>query len=76
MNSSRGDPASIFQMVGRCGRDGRPGLAILLVEKSRRGGKNTVNEFTRGAEQSNEDRMDALAVTPVCLRIAFSVDNL
>ncbi|PLW43784.1 hypothetical protein PCASD_09397 [Puccinia coronata f. sp. avenae] len=76
MNTGRGDPTAIFQMVGRCGQDGRPGLAILLVEKKRRGGKNQISDFVQGCEQSNDDRMDALAITPVCLRIAFSIDNL
>ncbi|KAA1131707.1 ATP-dependent DNA helicase sgs1 [Puccinia graminis f. sp. tritici] len=72
----RGDPAQIAQMLGRCGRDGRMGLGLMFVEKTRRSGKNTVNQFTRGAAQSDEDRIDALAITPVCLRIAFSMDNL
>jgi superfamily II DNA helicase RecQ len=31
----RGDPSAICQMIGRCGRDGRPGLAIFYVEKRR-----------------------------------------
>jgi superfamily II DNA helicase RecQ len=72
----RGDPAQIAQMIGRCGRDGRTGLALMFVEKTRRSGKNSVDQFTRGAEQSDEDRIDALAITPVCLRIAFSMDNM
>jgi superfamily II DNA helicase RecQ len=72
----RGDPAQIAQMIGRCGRDGRNGLAILFMEKTRRTGKNSVNHFTRGVDQTDEDRIDALAITPVCLRIAFSMDNL
>ncbi|OAV94852.1 hypothetical protein PTTG_00763, partial [Puccinia triticina 1-1 BBBD Race 1] len=28
----RGDPSTISQMMGSCGRDGRPGLAILFME--------------------------------------------
>ena len=76
VNVGRGDPASICQMIGRCGRDGKPGLAILFVEKTRRKGKNLVAQFTRGATQTDEDRMDALAITPVCLCVAFSMDNL
>jgi ATP-dependent DNA helicase RecQ len=72
----RGDPASVCQMIGRCGRDGRPGLAIMLVEKNLRNGKNSVDQFAPGALQTDPDRMDALAITPVCLRIAFSLDNL
>ncbi|EFP91556.2 uncharacterized protein PGTG_17610 [Puccinia graminis f. sp. tritici CRL 75-36-700-3] len=76
VHMGRGDPASICQMIGRCGRDGRPGLAVMFVEKNRRNGKNTVDQFTPAAYQSDPDRMDALAITPVCLRIAFSMDNL
>ncbi|KNE93805.1 hypothetical protein PSTG_12809 [Puccinia striiformis f. sp. tritici PST-78] len=72
----RGDPSLVCQMVGRCGRDGRPGLAILFVEPNQPKGKNKPEDFTPGQIQSDEDRMDALAVTPVCLRIAFSMDNL
>lgn len=30
-----GDLAAIGQMIGRCGRDGKPGLAVMLVEKTR-----------------------------------------
>ncbi|POW04143.1 hypothetical protein PSHT_11373 [Puccinia striiformis] len=32
--------------------------------------------FRRGAVQTDLDRMDALAITPLCLRVAFSLDNL
>ncbi|KAI7934516.1 hypothetical protein MJO28_016943 [Puccinia striiformis f. sp. tritici] len=74
----RGDPASLFQMIGRCGRDGRPGLSILFVEPHRRNGKNSVDDFEddEPMDQTEYDRMDALAITPVCLRVAFSLDNL
>ncbi|KAH9457821.1 hypothetical protein Pst134EB_010133 [Puccinia striiformis f. sp. tritici] len=71
-----GDPANICQMIGRCGRDGRQGLAVMFVEKNRRGGKNSIDQFQRGAVQTDQDRMDALAITPLCLRVAFSMDNL
>jgi superfamily II DNA helicase RecQ len=76
VHMGRADPASIVQMVGRCGRDGRAGLAIIFVEKNRRNGKNSVEDFDVGVSQSDDDQMDALAVTPVCLRIAFAIDNL
>ncbi|PLW24221.1 hypothetical protein PCASD_10484 [Puccinia coronata f. sp. avenae] len=76
VHMGRGDPSAICQMIGRCGRDGKPGLAILFVEKTRTNGKNATSQFKAGVEQSENDRMDALAVTPVCLRIAFAVDNL
>ncbi|KAI7933445.1 hypothetical protein MJO28_017648 [Puccinia striiformis f. sp. tritici] len=78
----RGDPSSICQMIGRCGRgEDNPGLGIMLVETNRRKGKNNVsdfpnhNAFKSGYIPSDDDWMDALAITPVCLRIAFSIDN-
>ncbi|KAI7955221.1 hypothetical protein MJO28_005621 [Puccinia striiformis f. sp. tritici] len=76
IHMGRGDPASIAQMIGRCGRDGRPGLGIIFVEKNRKNGKNRVDRFPDPENQGDDDRMDALAITPVCLRIAFSLDNL
>ncbi|KAI7936915.1 hypothetical protein MJO28_015814 [Puccinia striiformis f. sp. tritici] len=76
IHMGRGDPASIAQMIGRCGRDGRPGLGIIFVEKNRKNGKNRVDQFPDPENQGDDDRMDALAITPVCLRIAFSLDNL
>ncbi|PLW54483.1 hypothetical protein PCANC_05648 [Puccinia coronata f. sp. avenae] len=72
----RGNPASLFQMIGRCGRDGRPGLALMLVEKSQKNGKNCVEDFDDETKQEEDNRMDAMAITPVCLRIAYSLDNL
>ncbi|OAV95523.1 hypothetical protein, variant [Puccinia triticina 1-1 BBBD Race 1] len=73
----RGDPASLFQMIGRCGRDRKPGLAIMFVEPHRKNGKNCVADFEddEPMNQTEDDRMDALAVTPVCLRIAYALDN-
>jgi superfamily II DNA helicase RecQ len=76
VHMGRSDPANIAQMIGQCGRNGRPGLAVLLVEKTWRNGKNLVKQLVSGPEQTDEDRMDALAITPVCLRVAFSLDNL
>ncbi|POW13545.1 hypothetical protein PSTT_03693 [Puccinia striiformis] len=71
----RTDPSSICQMISRSGRAGRPGLAIIFTEPKRRGGKNPVADFLPNLTQTNEDRMDALAITPVCLQIAFAIDN-
>ncbi|OAV93796.1 hypothetical protein PTTG_27160 [Puccinia triticina 1-1 BBBD Race 1] len=71
----RGDPASICQMIGRCGRGGSNGLAILFVEPNRRSGKNSVEEFTTPTQQTDDERMDALAITPVCLQVCFAIDN-
>ncbi|KAA1108559.1 hypothetical protein PGT21_017097 [Puccinia graminis f. sp. tritici] len=76
IHMGRADPSNICQMIGCCGRDGRPGLAILFMEKKRKNGKNCVDNFLNVKEQNNDNRMDALAITPVCLRIAFSLDNL
>ncbi|KAA1122120.1 hypothetical protein PGTUg99_028820 [Puccinia graminis f. sp. tritici] len=71
----RGDPSAICQMVGQAGRDGQRGLAILFVEKTQKGGKNKVAAFDWSKKAEENDRMDALVVTPVCLRIAFAIDN-
>lgn len=71
----RADPSNLIQMGGRCGRDGRPGLVFLFMERTRPRGKNELRDFVLGAVQSDDDRMDALALTPVCLRVAFNVDN-
>jgi hypothetical protein len=72
----RGDPSTISQMMGCCGRDGQPGLAILFMEPTRKKGKNSVKDFESGKKQlTNDDCMDAYAVTPVCLRVASAADN-
>ncbi|PLW11430.1 hypothetical protein PCANC_21279 [Puccinia coronata f. sp. avenae] len=76
VHMGRGDPAAIVQMVGQCGPDSRHGLAILFVEKNCRNSKNHVTYFREGAAASNDNWMDALAITPVCLRICFSIDSL
>ncbi|OAV86985.1 hypothetical protein PTTG_29631, partial [Puccinia triticina 1-1 BBBD Race 1] len=72
----QGDPASICQMIGCCGRGGSNGLAILFVEPNYRSGKNRVEEFTTPTQQTNDERMDALAITPICLQICFAIDNM
>ncbi|KAH9819747.1 P-loop containing nucleoside triphosphate hydrolase protein [Melampsora americana] len=73
----RTEPSAVAQMVGRCGRDGRPGVSILLSEEQRggAGAKNHPSEFGDVSSMSDDNRMDALAVTPVCLRVALAVDN-
>lgn len=73
----RMDPATVVQMFGRCGRDGRPGVGILFVEEKRggAGSKNNPKEFGDPTNMTDDKRMDALAVTPVCLRVALAVDN-
>ena len=60
IHMGRGDPSTISQMMGRCGRDGRPGLAILFMEPNRKKGKNSVKQFEHGKKQlTDDDRMDA-----------------
>ncbi|KAI7944924.1 hypothetical protein MJO28_010619 [Puccinia striiformis f. sp. tritici] len=71
-----GDSSLICQMVGQCSRDGQPGLAVLFVESNGPKGKNSVADFVPGQKQSDKDWMEALAVTPVCLHIAFSMDSI
>jgi len=71
----RGNPASIIQMVGRCGCDGNTGLGLLLMEPNRQKGRNSVSDFEDGLVQDDNVRMDALAVTPLCLRVVLTVDN-
>lgn len=72
----RADPPCVAQVVGRCGRDGRPGLGIMIFETKRRNGRNKLTDFDDVVVMNDDDRMDALAITKVCLRIAFSIDNL
>jgi hypothetical protein len=52
------------------------GLAILMVEPHQKFGKTLVEEFTGEDNQEDECQMELLAVTPICLQIAFSVDNM
>ncbi|PLW05441.1 hypothetical protein PCANC_26595 [Puccinia coronata f. sp. avenae] len=68
IHMGRGDPLSICQiMIGRCGRDGKPGLAILFMEKKRKSGINQLGGLTgpKVDKEADDTRMDALAVTPV-----------
>ncbi|KAA1068556.1 hypothetical protein PGT21_020990 [Puccinia graminis f. sp. tritici] len=77
IHMGRGDPSAIVQMVGNCALDGNPGLALLFMEPKRKEGKNSLDEFDPNLKQlqSDDDRMDAFAITPVCLRVALSVDS-
>ncbi|PLW26394.1 hypothetical protein PCANC_27792 [Puccinia coronata f. sp. avenae] len=72
----RGDPSCICQMMGLCGRNSKPGLAVLFMEPKRRFGINKIEAVTKADKQMDDTRMDCLAITPMCLRIAFSMDNL
>ncbi|KAA1122445.1 hypothetical protein PGTUg99_037613 [Puccinia graminis f. sp. tritici] len=75
IHMGRGDPAAIVQMVGRCGRDGNVGLGILFMEPTRKNGRNSISDFVDQTHQDDDARMDALAVTKCCLRIALTLDN-
>lgn len=72
----RADAGAVSQIIGRCGRNGNQGLAIFYVEKTQPRGKNVVSDFEGLKEFSDDDLMDGLAVTQVCLRIAFTLSNL
>lgn len=62
-----GDPSNTLQMLGRAGRDRRPGLGLMFLEEKRAGGRNSVRAFDGLTEQTDDDRLDALRITPVCL---------
>lgn len=71
------DPAESNQMFGRAARGvGSEGLAILFVQPNMPKGKNSIEEFECVDKMDNEERMHALRLTPCCLRVAYSVDNL
>ncbi|KAH9807289.1 hypothetical protein DFH28DRAFT_1139579 [Melampsora americana] len=72
----RMDPSVLGQMVGCAGRDGRPAVGIMLVETKRSSGKNQPSDFVNPSKMTNDDHMDALTITPVCLCIAFQVNNM
>ncbi|EFP82689.2 uncharacterized protein PGTG_08885 [Puccinia graminis f. sp. tritici CRL 75-36-700-3] len=54
IHMGRADPANIMQMIGRCGRDGKDGLAILFVEGNRKGGKNSIDDVVVQAVVRNK----------------------
>lgn len=73
----RMNPSDTIQMIGRAGRNGQAGLGIILVEPKRGGtGKNSLAEFEPDKSMSDDDRMDAAAITNLCLRVSYSVDTL
>ncbi|OAV87737.1 hypothetical protein PTTG_29303 [Puccinia triticina 1-1 BBBD Race 1] len=76
IHMGRGDPSCISQMIGRCGRDGKQVLAIIFVEKKQKFGLNTPEAIKNADKKANDTRMDALAITPVCIRKALLIDNL
>lgn len=62
-------------MVGRVGRNQKPGLAIMYPEENQKGGSNCVEDLIRLKEQTDNQMMDAMKCTQVCLRIALVLDN-
>lgn len=60
-----GDPSNTLQMLGRAGRDRRPGLGLMFLEEKRAGGRNSVRAFDGLTEQTDDDWLDALRITPV-----------
>ncbi|PLW43763.1 hypothetical protein PCASD_09365 [Puccinia coronata f. sp. avenae] len=76
IHMGRGDPSCIIQMIGRCGRDGNTGLAFILMEPTRKNGKNSLADFGDLSPNYTADgNMDALAITPVCLRVALTLNS-
>lgn len=49
------DPCNFIQMSGRCGRDGRRGLGMMLVEHHRVNGKNSISDFQTPTVMSDDD---------------------
>lgn len=72
----RADAGAVSQIIGRCGRNGKQGLAVFYVEKIRSKGRNSISDFEGVTDFSDDDLMDGLAVTGVCLQIAFALSNL
>lgn len=69
------DPDVMIQMGGRGGRGGKGSLVLMLVEPFRTLGKNSIEDFENVSSLNDDDRMNALRITPVCLRIALSADT-
>lgn len=65
----------VTQVVGRVGRNKKPGLAVLYFEENRKGGSNSVEDLIDLNEQTDEQMMDALNCTHICLRIALVLAN-
>jgi hypothetical protein len=62
-------------VIGLCGRDGKTGLAFVLMEPTRKNGKNSLADFGDliSPNHDPDSNMDALAITPVCLRVALTM---
>lgn len=68
-------PAHLSQITGRCGRNGKPGLAVIYVEKTRKGGKNHISDFQGVECLTDDDKLDAFATSKVCIRIVLNLSN-
>lgn len=65
----------VTQVVGRVGRDKKPGLAVMYFEENRKGGLNRVEDFIGLNKQTDDQMMGALKCTHICLRIALVLAN-
>lgn len=72
---AREDAAAVSQIMGCCESNGKPGLGLFYVEKYCKHRKNSLSDFDGSTDFSNEDLMNGLAVTRVCLRIALPLSN-
>lgn len=70
------DPAESCQMIGRAGRSGNAGLAIILVQPKIPKGTNSLDDLHPSPKMTSEERMHAFRLTPCCLRVSYSMDNL
>lgn len=65
----------ITQVVGRVGRNKSSGLAIIYLEDTRKGGLNSIEAFDGLTEQTDDQMMDALRWSKVCLRVILVLAN-
>lgn len=65
----------ITQVVGRVGRNKRPGLAVIYLEDKRLGGLNSVEDFEGLTKQTDDEMMDAFRSTIICTIIALVLAN-
>lgn len=66
----------MIQMGGRGGRGkGKSALVIMLVEPFRTLGRNALEDFEKISVMNDDDRTSALRITPVCLRVALTLDT-
>lgn len=51
------------------------GLALIFMEPTCLKGRNSEADFVEAEVQNNDSKMNALAVTKLCLRVALMLDN-